>query len=82
MLVRRQIERDGCCRQGLPPVWDRLQTSGALDFGTLGDADLFHGSATIGIMQTGHLEWFAGYNHLDVGGVRIRGVVGGMRFRF
>jgi hypothetical protein len=36
----------------------------------------------MGIMQGEHLEWFAGYDHLDIGGVQFRGVLAGLRFRF
>ncbi len=63
----------------LGPAWT---LTGELDFGTLGDADFFHGNVAAGIMQGEHLEWFAGYDHLDVGGVQISGVVSGIRFRF
>ena len=56
--------------------------SGEVDFGTLGDADLFHGRATLGLRQGDHAEWFAGYDHLDVGGVEMGGVVAGIRFRW
>lgn len=52
------------------------------DFGTLGSADLIHWRATAGLMQNDALEWFAGYDHLDIGGVEIRGVVAGLRVRF
>jgi len=56
--------------------------TGEVDLGTLGDADLFHGRLTAAIQPGAHLEWFAGYDYLDVGGTEIRGVVGGVRFRF
>ncbi len=56
--------------------------SGEVDLGTLGDADLFHGRLTAALRQGEHIEWFAGYDYLDIGGVEIRGVVGGVRFRF
>ncbi len=56
--------------------------TGEVDLGNLGEADLFHGRLTAAIRQGENLEWFAGYDYLDVGGTEIRGVVGGMRFRF
>ena len=56
--------------------------SGEVDMGTLGDADLLHGRLTASWRQGDHLEWFAGYDYLDVGGTEISGVVGGLRFRF
>ena len=59
-----------------------LLFSGEMDLGTLGDADLFHGRLTAAIRQGDHVEWFAGYDYLDVGGTEIRGVVGGIRFRY
>jgi hypothetical protein len=59
-----------------------LVITGEGDFGTLGDADLIHARVTAGWRQNQSLEWFAGYDHLDIGGVPIRGLVGGLRFRF
>lgn len=56
--------------------------SGEIDLGTLGDTDLFHGRLTASWRHSDHLEWFAGYDYLDIGGTEIRGVVGGLRFRF
>lgn len=59
-----------------------LVFSGEVDLGTLGDADLLHGRVTVAARPGDHLEVFAGYDYLDIGGVEIRGVVGGVRFRF
>ena len=56
--------------------------SGELDLGTLGSADLLHGRLTASWRHSEHMEWFAGYDYLDIGGTEIRGVVGGLRFRF
>lgn len=56
--------------------------SGEVDLGTLGDADLFHGRLTAAVRPGEHLEWFAGYDFVDIGGTEIRGFVGGLRFRF
>ena len=56
--------------------------SGEIDAGTLGDTDLLHGRLTASLRQGEHMEWFAGYDYLDIGGTEIRGVVGGLRFRF
>ena len=59
-----------------------LVFSGEADLGTLGDADLFHGRLTVAARPGQHLEIFAGYDYLDIGGIEIKGVVGGIRFRF
>jgi len=56
--------------------------SGEADLGTVGDAELFHGRLTASIRRGDHMDWFAGYDFLDIGGVEIRGVVAGVRFRF
>lgn len=59
-----------------------LTMTGEADFGTLGDADLIHGRLTAGLRQGHNVEWFAGYDYVDIGGVEIQGMVGGLRFRF
>lgn len=55
--------------------------TGEVDMGTLGDADLFHGRLTAAISNGDHVEFFAGYDFLDIGGTEIRGAVAGIRFR-
>lgn len=67
---------------GTELFWGSLVLSAEADLGTLGDADLFHGRATVAFRPQPHVEWFAGYDHLDIGGVAIRGAVAGLRFRF
>lgn len=67
---------------GADALFGPVTLAGEFDFGTLGSADLIHWRATAGLMQNEALEWFAGYDHLDVGGVEIRGVVAGLRVRF
>ena len=52
------------------------------DFGSLGDADFFHAQATLGILQNESVEWYVGYDHLDIGGVRIKSGIAGLRFHF
>ena len=56
--------------------------AGEVDYGTLGDADYFHGRATLGIQTMGKFEYFAGYDYVDIGGAKIDGVVAGLRVRF
>ena len=56
--------------------------TGEADFGTLGDADLFHGRVTAALRCTGQLETFLGYDHLDIGGVEFSGILAGLRFRY
>ena len=63
-------------------LWERLQLTGEVDYGAIGDADLFHARATVGYGLSDHLEWFAGYDQLNVGSVVIDGLVTGIRFRF
>ena len=55
--------------------------SGEVDLGTLGDSDLSHSRATVGL-RAEYTEWFAGYDHLNIGGVEISGFVAGVRVRF
>lgn len=56
--------------------------TGELDLGTLGDSDLLHGKLTAGFRSSDHVEWYAGYDYLDIGGIEFQGVVAGLRFRF
>lgn len=62
-------------------ITKRILMTGEVDFGNLGDADLIHSRVTAGF-QHGPVEWYAGYDHLDIGGIEIQGVIGGLRFRF
>ena len=52
--------------------------SADLDVGTLGKANLFHGRVTIGVGLRG-IEFYSGYDYLDVGSTRIGTVIGGIR---
>ena len=63
-------------------LWERLKVTGELDYGTLGEADFSHSRATVGYALTEKVEWFAGYDHLEIGGFEIDGILTGMRFRF
>ena len=58
-----------------------LVTSGELDFGSLGDADVLHGRVTVGYLLD-RVELFTGYDHFDIGGVKIGSLMTGFRFRF
>lgn len=58
-----------------------LTFSAEVDLGTLGDTDLSHGRLTASIRPGDFVEWFAGYDYLNIGGTEIRGIVGGLRFR-
>ncbi len=60
----------------------RLSLTGEADFGTLGDSDFFHANATVGLQQSENVEWYAGYDYIDIGGLEIASIVGGLRFRF
>lgn len=55
--------------------------SSELDYGRLGSATLFHGRITTGV-QWDRVELYIGYDHYDVGGVRIEGLVSGLRLSF
>ena len=60
----------------------RLTMTAEADFGTIGAADYIHGNATIGFRHSSHVEWYGGYDWLEIGGVPIHGLTGGIRFRF
>ena len=62
-------------------MMDFLITTAEVDFGSIGEASLFHGQVTVG-MQLGPTELFAGYNKYDLGGVELDGTIFGMRLRF
>ena len=44
--------------------------------------DVFHGRVSVGLSQNPNTEWFAGYDHVEIGDLAIQGVVAGIRFRF
>ncbi|MEZ6114963.1 MAG: hypothetical protein R3C28_00070 [Pirellulaceae bacterium] len=60
----------------------RLIATGEVDLGTLGAAEHFHTKATLGYALGDNVEWFASYDHRDIGGVVIDGVSTGLGFRF
>ena len=60
---------------------NRWLLTGEIDYGTLGDSDLFHSQVTLGA-TFGNRELFAGYNYYDIGGAELDGVIFGLRFRF
>ena len=60
---------------------EHFMLSAETDFGTLGNVDNFHGRITVGFTR-GPVEWFAGYDHRDIGGVELQGLLAGLRFRF
>lgn len=58
-----------------------LVFSTELDFGTLGDAEMLHGAATVGIV-TERLELFGGYDYRRIGQVELQGPMVGLRLWF
>ena len=52
--------------------------SAEIDWGTLGDATLFHGRSTIGV-QWHRAEVFSGFDYLDIEGTQFGTVVAGLR---
>jgi len=60
---------------------DPLVVSTEIDWGTLGDAELFHGRATVGIVRD-HVEIYTGFDYYDVDGVPLKGVIAGIRVWF
>jgi hypothetical protein len=60
---------------------DFLVASGECDFGSIGSADYSHVQITMGLNVEG-VEWFAGYNHFDIGGNQLDGMIYGIRLRF
>ena len=60
---------------------NRWLLTGEIDYGTLGDSDVFHSQVTLGA-TFGNRELFAGYNYYDIGGAELDGVIFGLRFRF
>ncbi len=55
--------------------------AGEVDFGTIGDTDLFHGQLSVG-RRFGNAELIFGYDYYNIGGTGIDGWFTGMRFRF
>jgi hypothetical protein len=58
-----------------------LVLSAVLDLGTVGDAGVFHGRATVGAIFRGW-EVFAGYDYLRIGSVDLQGPAVGLRLWF
>lgn len=58
-----------------------LVISTSLDFGTLGDANVFHFRATAGLVHK-HWEIFSGYDYLSIGDVDLQGPLLGLRVWF
>lgn len=52
--------------------------SADIDVGTLGKADFFHGRVTVGV-NVRKVEFYSGYDYLDVGSTQIGTVIGGIR---
>ena len=57
---------------------DPFVVSTVIDWGTLGDATLFHGRATIGVVHE-HVEFYTGYDYYDLDGVGLGTVIAGIR---
>lgn len=55
--------------------------SGNIDWGRLGDASLFHGRTTLGVMLN-RFELFTGYDHFNVEGAKLDGWLFGARIWF
>ena len=55
--------------------------STSMDLGRLGDAGLFHGRATVGVILN-RFEVYTGYDYFDIGHVGISSLVGGVRLWF
>jgi len=55
--------------------------STSIDLGRLGDAGLFHGRATVGVILD-RFEVYTGYDYYDIGHVDISSLVGGVRVWF
>ena len=55
--------------------------SGTIDWGRLGDASLFHGRASIGLLLN-RFEVFTGYDHYNLEGAPLNGLVNGLRIWF
>ena len=58
-----------------------LVVSTVVDWGTLGDAEIFHGRATVGIVRE-HVEIYTGYDYYDIDGVGLGTVIAGLRVWF
>lgn len=55
--------------------------SALIDVGTLGDATLFHGRGTVGVMVR-QWEIFTGYDYLRIGDFDTHGLLGGLTLHF
>jgi len=55
-----------------------LIISHEIDWGRLGHSTLFHGRITAGVNYH-RLEFYTGYDYLDIGQAEVSGMVGGMR---
>ena len=53
--------------------------SANIDVGSLGKVGFFHGRATVGV-NVRKVEFYSGYDYLDVGSIQIGNVIGGIRF--
>ena len=60
---------------------DPVIVSAEIDWGTLGDASLFHGRVTVGAVFE-HVELFTGFDYYDIDGTPLRGMVAGLRVWF
>ena len=55
--------------------------SGTINLGNVGDAFLFHGRATIGIVRS-RFEIYTGYDYFQIGSVPLQGPLIGLRLWF
>lgn len=60
---------------------DPLIVSTEIDWGTLGDAEIFHGRATVGAVFD-HVEVYTGYDYYELDGVGLDGIIAGLRVWF
>lgn len=60
---------------------DPLVFSGEVDLGTIGDAEMLHGAATMGVMLN-RCEIFGGYDYRRIGDVELKGPTLGIRVWF
>ena len=60
---------------------DPLVFSTEFDLGTLGDAGLFHGRATVGVVHD-HVEIYTGYDYYNIDGVSLGTFIAGLRVWF
>jgi len=55
--------------------------SGEMDFGSIGNSELFHGRFTAGILYK-HVEFYTGFDYFEIGNFDSRQLVGGIRLWF